>query len=91
MKNPTSATELQSLPSIGPSLERCLLDLGFQSPVDLEGQNPERMFTDLCEIRGQKIDRCVLYSFRCAVHAATSGDEDPESRKWWNWMDEGRS
>jgi len=43
------------------------------------------MYTDLCELRGQKIDRCVLYSFRCAVYSVTSSDKDSELAKWWNW------
>ena len=64
-----------------------LRDLGFRAPLDLYGQDPEKMFGELCELRGQKIDRCVLYSFRCAVHAVTSNDEDPELLKWWNWKD----
>ena len=33
------------------------------------------------------MDPCVLYSFRCAVNAVTSGDQDPELAKWWNWKD----
>ena len=80
-------TDLQSLPSIGPSLARCLRDLGFRSPDDLRKQDPEKMFEDLCEQRGEAMDRCVLYSFRCAVHVASTGESDPELRKWWNWMD----
>ena len=80
-------SSLQSLPSIGPSLAQCLRDLGFRAPVDLHGQDPERMFADLCEIRGERIDRCVLYSFRCAVNSVTSRDRDPELAKWWNWKD----
>jgi hypothetical protein len=87
MKKPRATDELQSLPSIGPSLARDLKDLGFRAPDDLHGQDPEKMFADLCDLRGQKIDRCVLYSFRCAVHAATSTDRDPELAKWWNWKD----
>jgi hypothetical protein len=43
------------------------------------------MYADLCQLRGQKIDRCVLYSFRCAVHFVTSDDKNPELAKWWNW------
>jgi hypothetical protein len=80
-------SDLQSLPSIGPSLARDLKELGFRAPSDLHGQDPEKMFEDLCELRGQKIDRCVLYSFRCAVNAATSSESDPELAKWWNWKD----
>jgi len=82
-----STTGLQSLPSIGPSLARDLRDLGFHAPADLRDQDPEQMFVNLCELRGEKIDRCVLYSFRCAVHAATTRTSDPELEKWWNWKD----
>ena len=87
MRKPSKNSELQSLPSIGPSLAQDLRDLGFCTPNDLHGQDPEKMYTDLCELRGQKIDRCVLYSFRCAVHSVVSNDLDPELRKWWNWKD----
>jgi hypothetical protein len=74
MKKSTDINDLQSLPSI---------------TSDLHGQNPEKMYSDLCELRGQSIDRCVLYSFRCTVYAVVSNDDDPELRKWWNWK--GRS
>jgi len=87
MAKPTDPTDLQSLPSIGPSLARDLRDLGFQAPADLHGADPEKMFADLCELRGEKIDRCVLYTFRCAVYAVTAHDDDPELAKWWNWKD----
>lgn len=87
MKKTTDGSDLQSLPSIGPSLARDLRDLGFRSSEDLRGANPERMYADLRELRGTRIDPCVLYSFRCAVHAASTDDDDPELRKWWNWKD----
>ena len=87
MGKPKNTPLLQSLPSIGPSLARDLRDLGFCAPADLHGQDPEQMFVALCELRGQSIDRCVLYSFRCAVHSVTSNDSDPELAKWWNWKD----
>ena len=87
MPKPIESTDLQSLPSIGPSLAQDLRDLGFNVPADLLGQDPEKMYSDLCKLRGQNIDRCVLYSFRCAVHAVVSKDDDPELRKWWNWKE----
>ena len=87
MPKPKDGTGLQSLPSIGPSLAQDLRDLGLDSPADLRGRDPERMFEDLCELRNERIDRCVLYSFRCAVHSVTSEDRDPELLKWWNWKD----
>lgn len=87
MKKPTDSTDLMSLPGIGPSLAQDLRDLRFHSPLDLHGQDPEKMYSNLCELRGGAIDRCVLYCFRCAVHAVDSNDEDPDLRKWWNWKD----
>lgn len=87
MAKPKNSSDLQSLPSIGPSLAQDLRDLGFRQPADLHGQDPEKMFTDLKKLRGGYMDPCVLYSFRCAVYAVTSGDPDPELAKWWNWKD----
>lgn len=80
-------TSFEDLPGIGPSLAKDLLDLGFHLPSDLRGQDPERMFADLCELRGQKIDRCVLYAFRCAVYGVSTAKPDPERLKWWNGKD----
>ncbi len=82
-----SAQALQALPGIGPSMATDLRDLGFGEPADLRGQDPERMYVDLCDLRGQKVDRCVLYVFRCAVYAAMNEAPDPELLKWWSWKD----
>jgi hypothetical protein len=87
MPKRTVNDRLQALPGIGPSLAQDLEVLGFRDPLELCDQNPEKMYSDLCELRGQKIDRCVLYAFRCAVHSVTSNGSDPELLKWWNWKD----
>ncbi len=80
-----SVHALQALPGIGPSMAADLRDLGFQKPADLRGQDPEKMYVDLCDLRCQTVDRCVLYVFRCAVYAATNEAPDPELLKWWRW------
>ena len=41
----------------------------------------------LSALRGRKMDRCVLYVFRCAVYFASESEHDPELLKWWNWKD----
>lgn len=69
-------------------MAQALKDLGFFCPVELRGQDPERMYKDLCELRGETIDRCVLYVFRCAVYSASFDRTDPELLKWWNWKDQ---
>jgi len=61
--------------------------LGFHAVADLKGQDPQRMYDDICALDGVKHDRCVLYVFRCAVYYASKRKHDPEKLKWWNWKD----
>ena len=82
-----SLETFQTIPGIGPSLARDLRDLGFCDASELRGQNPHEMFEELCRLRGHRIDRCVLYAFRCAVYFASNESHDPELLKWWNWKD----
>ena len=78
---------LETIPGIGPSIGKDLRDLGLHRVEDLAGQDPERMYEDLCELRGARIDRCVLYVFRSATYFARNRTHDPELLKWWNWKD----
>jgi hypothetical protein len=77
----------ETLPGIGPNLAKDLTNLGFNDPSDLRGQDPEIMFKELCDLRDEKLDRCVLYAFRCAVYCSSNEAPDPELMKWWNWKD----
>lgn len=77
--------DLQTLPSIGPSLARDLRDLGVRSKAALKRRNPERLYAQLNKLRGVRQDPCVLYSFRCATYAARSRRPKPELLQWWNW------
>jgi len=79
--------ELQNIPGVGPSLAKDLTDLGFYRVPQLCGSDPEQMYQKLCALRGEHIDRCVLYVFRCAVYYASNSVHDPELLKWWNWKD----
>ncbi len=79
--------DLQRIPGIGPSLARDLFDLGIQRVSALRRRNPERMYQRLCTLRGVHQDRCVLYTFRCAVYFASEPQPDPERLKWWTWKD----
>ena len=78
---------LKSIPGVGESLAKHLQDLGCEKVSDLKGQNAERMYDKLCVLRGEKIDRCVLYVFRCAVYYASNEQRKPELLDWWNWKD----
>ena len=78
---------LQTIPGVGKSLAQDLLDLGYCSVEELKLEDPETMYQNLIALRGQHIDRCVLYVFRCAVHFANHEVHDRELLKWWNWKD----
>ncbi len=80
--------ELMTIPGVGQSIAGDLYDLGIRSVGDLRGNNPERLYDHLCLLRGQRIDRCMLYVLRCAVYFATARRHDPDLLKWWNWKED---
>ncbi len=79
--------EFQRLPGVGIRIAEDLWALGYCRVQDLLGQNPDRMFERLCELQGVKVDRCMLYVFRCIVYSVTETDPTPALLKWWNWSD----
>ena len=79
--------DLQRIPGIGPSLAADLVDLGIMRVADLRRRDPERLYEQLIALRGAHQDRCVLYTFRCAVYFAKEPNPEPERLKWWNWKD----
>jgi len=79
--------ELQTLPSVGPSIATDLYLLGIRSVSSLGQKDPERLYARHCEQKGMVVDRCVLYSFRCAVYAARTRSPKKELLLWWNWKD----
>jgi len=87
MKKLHHESNLREIPGVGPSIERDLLDIGINRVEDLKGRRPDELYDKLCGLRKKKIDRCVLYVFRCAVYYAGTGRRDPELLKWWNWKD----
>ena len=79
--------DLTTIPGVGPSIALDLRDLGYGSVSQLQAEDPQTMYTALCDLRGEHIDRCVLYVFRCAVYFASRDNHDPELLKWWSWKD----
>ncbi len=81
-----SPDDLQTIPGVGPSISQDLRELGYGSVSSLVDQDPEVMYSRLCDMHGYQ-DRCVLYVFRCAVYFASNESHDRELLKWWNWQD----
>jgi nucleotidyltransferase/DNA polymerase involved in DNA repair len=78
-------SELQQIPGVGKSIAQDLNNIGIHSIQDLQGGDPEALYQQLCVYQEQKVDRCMLYVFRCAVYYASTQDHEPELLKWWNW------
>ena len=81
--------ELRRIPGIGAVGERDLLELGYITIQSLAGADPEEMYARECARKGVRVDRCVLYVYRCAVYYASTPQPDPEKLKWWAWKDGG--
>lgn len=79
--------ELQTIPGIGPSLAQDLYSLGIRRVADLKRQDPEKLYRQLEHQTGAHQDRCVLYTFRCAVYFAETPAPAPDRLLWWNWKD----
>jgi len=85
MKNNSKAIkELMVIPSIGKSIAEDLTNIGIYSVEDLKGKDPEKLYEQSNKYEGVVQDRCLLYTFRCAVYFAEGG-RDSEKLKWWNW------
>ena len=69
--NASALAELSRIPGVGPSIASDLYLLGIRQVADLRGRNPELLYSELCREMGQHVDRCVLYTFRCAVYFAS--------------------
>lgn len=87
--DPEAARELRRIPGVGVSVAEDLIGMGFRRVEELRGQDPQELYDRFCAQQGMHIDRCMLYTFRCAVYFAEQADPDPELLKWWSWKDDG--
>jgi hypothetical protein len=84
---PAALLELQTIPGIGPSIAQDLVDLGITKVAELKGRDPEVLYRRFEKLVGTHVDRCLLYTFRCAVYYASNTRHKPRLLKWWNWKD----
>lgn len=76
-----------TIPGVGKSIALDLWDLGYRKLDDLKHEDPQTMYDNFCALVNQKVDRCLLYVFRCAVYYTSNTSHDAEKLKWWNWKD----
>ncbi len=78
---------LLSIPGIGPSLAKDLRLIGVDRPSCLKGEDPEKLYRKLEKVTGTHQDRCVLYTFRCAVYFVNAKKHNKKLLNWWEWSD----
>lgn len=78
---------LRHIPSVGASIAEDLWNLGVRSIEELAGRDPQELYNQLCAQAGVRVDRCMLYVFRCAVYSASTPNPDPDLLQWWRWKD----
>jgi hypothetical protein len=80
--------EFQRLPGVGRSISKDIWDLGFRSLERLKSEDPEELYHRLCMLKGQKVDRCMLYVFRCIRYYLNENHPESQKLKWWYWKDQ---
>ena len=77
------------IPGVGKSIANDLWNIGIRSVADLKKKDPAYLYELSNKYAGVVQDRCLLYTFRCAVYFARTDKrkQDPEKLKWWNWKD----
>ncbi len=78
------ASELQTIPNIGPAVARKLERLGIERPGDLRGRDPDELFERLCALDARRHDPCLLDTFVAAVDFANGAPPRP----WWEYSRE---
>ena len=90
MSREQSIKELMQIPGVGKSVASNLWHIGIRKVEDLRNRDPQQLFDNSNRFTGTIQDRCLLYTFRCAVYYASTDKrrQQPEKLKWWNWTDD---
>lgn len=81
----TEARQLKDLVSVGPAMLEDFELLGVKTVTQLRRRSPQRMYEELCRLKGQRIDPCCLDTFVAAVAQAKDPSLPIEQRQWWYW------
>lgn len=79
--------DLTNIPGVGKRIEKHLINIGYNSVDSLKGADPTELYEKHNIFLGYTEDRCLLYTFRCAVYYANNKKHDKRLLKWWNWKD----
>ena len=80
----TDINSLQEIPNVGKAIANVLNIIGINSPKQLIGKDPYKMYNQLCIATNQKHDPCVIDIFISAVRYMEGGPP----KKWWEFTEE---
>ncbi|MBS1646652.1 MAG: pathogenicity locus [Bacteroidetes bacterium] len=75
------------IPGVGKSIAADLYHINIKNVKALQNRSPEELYHLSNQYAGVVQDRCLLYTFRCAVYFASNQKHEAEKLKWWNWKD----
>jgi hypothetical protein len=86
----TIIAQLMTIPGVDKSIANDLWNIGIRSVKELRQRDPEELYDLSNRFAGVVQDRCLLYTFRCAVYYASTpkSRQKPEKLKWWSWKDD---
>lgn len=70
--------DFKQIPGVGDEIAEDLWDLGIRSTEDPKHRDPEELYLQLCALQDVKVDKCMLYVFRCAVYYASHDKHEAE-------------
>lgn len=82
-------TDLRKIPGIGKVIAHDLYDMKIKSVDELKRLRAERLYELHNKFRGFVQDKCMLYTFRCAIDYANKSEEGKKNFKlnWWDYKD----
>jgi nucleotidyltransferase/DNA polymerase involved in DNA repair len=82
-------TELRTIPGVGKVISHDLYDLNIRGIDDLRRIRADRLYDMHNKLKKSVQDRCMLYTFRCAIDYADKSEEGRKGFKnnWWDYKD----
>lgn len=87
MKKEELLRAFRRLPGVGKAISEDLWNLGIRSLDELKTIDPENLYEELCRLQNTRVDRCMLYVFRCIVYCLNTKNPEEEKQKWWYWKE----
>jgi hypothetical protein len=80
----TAYTRLEQLPNVGKATAGDFRTLGIETPAQLIGRDPYRLYDELCSRTAKRHDPCMIDIFIAAVRFMEGAPETP----WWKYTPE---